>query len=1383
MSDRKWLRSEVAHGLKDLFREDEPASDLQQAYREAASVLATFRSETLNPVGGIGDPETALRNILDTSEPVPAHLAESGWTLTVDARRGALKKLIDEGRVAQALAANPERPRGPLQETLESYLLGNPIGLERMDSNNRRAALEATLQVSDWLHGIVEVPDVRAIQQRVEMEAFLKPFRDLVGDLFAGRDDEMDKLTDYVGIFDASTFRESVVRGIESARRVVTRDPLFILAPGGLGKSTLIAQFILTHAAAQYIDRFPFAYLDFDRPGLLVEEPVTLLVEVVRQFGIQYPEAAQDVAELRRQWTERIKEAHSVDFDSIGRKIFRVRDRAWYYDTFARFVNSIKTPGKAVLVVLDTFEEVQYRSGAYVEEVFGFLAEIQNRVPELRTVLAGRAPVKTKRFSIKEMVLPPFDKESARAFLSKQGVKDHALAVVVADQVGGSPLTLRLAAQLLSVALPDEIGPEGIRGLGTGVFDRIIGESVDAQLYSRILDHIRDPEVQLLAHPGLILRRLTADLIFKVLAGVCGVEVPDLARAEDLFNRFSKEITLVDSPEAGVLEHRQDVRSVMLGLMRKKDPLRSRQISDRAVEYYAARRDVRSRGEELYHRLLFEDYSRALVESRLELEPIAPSSMHEAPDRIRGWATSQMSSSPLGYVQRSIQELPDRSKAFVAAHSSSELQDEIWRMADLEDWELRTTRLALESIAIGRPAGANEFLRQRRERSLASPLYAIDVYVSQMAKDPKGVAIPWARFLEAAKRRPSPSFVLDALMWAPEVSSTSLVELAPLADYFFQCGSFDPGFPAMLSRYLSLYNQAPDQELLKNWVRRAADVWPGSIEDRPELREVMSRPAEAPGKNPNGFDSGTSTIPAMQPTTMSAKNSLNRAKLLVETHRSELQKQPGIVDVQPGFKTVNDWPTKEPAIIVTKAAGAATPSLPADIDGIDIEVREATDVEQLRHDDPSRYAALAAKHSELATGAFEDAAVETAVEPEVLAKPQEAYTPPKTTLKTVSGNLTFNCHASPDAGWPTLRAFLSKTKSRLTVGLYDFTSEHILKGLEEAMASGQKLEITLDNPPRNPTADQTDTQTLKALKDGLGESLTAAWAPVRSNKAIEKWIFPTAYHIKVAVRDGSSVWLSSGNWNNSNQPDMDPINDPQSTDQATAKKSDRDWHVVIDDPDIAAQYEEFLKHDNEVARTLGPEGAGLFAIESPEEMPPFELEAKAIQFEFRAPLVLANENASITPLLTPDRGVYQPAMLELIQSAKSTLYIQLQYIHPSNKEGDSDFTALIDAVAERINGGVDVRIICSQFQVSNGWLDRLQTAGIDLSRVKIQNGVHNKGFVIDSKRVALGSQNWSADGVLRNRDASVIIDNPQAAAYFEQIFLHDWDRIARQSMK
>ena len=101
----------------------------------------------------------------------------------------------------------------------------------------------------------------------------------------------------------------------------------------------------------------------------------------------------------------------------------------------------------------------------------------------------------------------------------------------------------------------------------------------------------------------------------------------------------------------------------------------------------------------------------------------------------------------------------------------------------------------------------------------------------------------------------------------------------------------------------------------------------------------------------------------------------------------------------------------------------------------------------------------------------------------------------------------------------------------------------------------------------------------------------------------------------------------------------------------------------------------------------------------------------------------------------------------------------------------------------QIAKGLDVRVIVSQWETESDehhdYLERLQHAGFDVSKVRIQTGVHNKGFIVDSRVVAVGSQNWSSEGVLKNRDATVIIYDARAAQYFEQIFLHDWERLAK----
>jgi phosphatidylserine/phosphatidylglycerophosphate/cardiolipin synthase-like enzyme len=101
----------------------------------------------------------------------------------------------------------------------------------------------------------------------------------------------------------------------------------------------------------------------------------------------------------------------------------------------------------------------------------------------------------------------------------------------------------------------------------------------------------------------------------------------------------------------------------------------------------------------------------------------------------------------------------------------------------------------------------------------------------------------------------------------------------------------------------------------------------------------------------------------------------------------------------------------------------------------------------------------------------------------------------------------------------------------------------------------------------------------------------------------------------------------------------------------------------------------------------------------------------------------------------------------------------------------------IDAIQDRIKIGVDVRLITSQYETQD-LVEKLKDAGLDTSVLRIQPHVHNKGIVVDSVAAMISSQNRSADGTLYNRDAGVIIWNAEAAAYFEEIFLHDWNNLS-----
>ncbi len=336
-------------------------------------------------------------------------------------------------------------------------------------------------------------------------------------------------------------------------------------------------------------------------------------------------------------------------------------------------------------------------------------------------------------------------------------------------------------------------------------------------------------------------------------------------------------------------------------------------------------------------------------------------------------------------------------------------------------------------------------------------------------------------------------------------------------------------------------------------------------------------------------------------------------------------------------------------------------------------------------------------------------------------KQELAYTAPAgASLAPVDvSGVSITLSASPDSAWKTLSGFLAGTTEKLTVGMYDFTSAHVLATVEKTLA-GKTLKIVLDHPSKNPTADQTDETTVTDLASTLGDGLEEAWALDRMDPLAAAWVFPTAYHIKVAVRDGKTVWVSSGNWNNSN-PALD-----------------------------------------------------LEALRPDVQTPPFA------QF-FAATTV--TDTTRITPVLTPDAGVYVDAVRDLVDGATTTLHMQFQYIElpKTSSAASAPLESLVAAIVARQKAGVDVKIIMSEFEVA-GFLEKLQTAGLDVvDSVKIQNNVHNKGIVVDGARVLVSSQNWSSSGVSTNRDAGVILDSHDAADYFDTIFEHDWANLAQKT--
>jgi phosphatidylserine/phosphatidylglycerophosphate/cardiolipin synthase-like enzyme len=517
--------------------------------------------------------------------------------------------------------------------------------------------------------------------------------------------------------------------------------------------------------------------------------------------------------------------------------------------------------------------------------------------------------------------------------------------------------------------------------------------------------------------------------------------------------------------------------------------------------------------------------------------------------------------------------------------------------------------------------------------------------------------------------------------------------------------------------------------------------------------------------------------------------------------RKNLKKlaKPGVVSVRPGLRISNGMLTNEPAIVASVRRKIANippkEKLPPSIGGVPVDVRALSNTEALRATDPEGFAQELLRVPrgnvpvELHTPNFQrernlkgeliGPKVDKAVarvrpqRPDGAAKKSIYQKLPANQLKPVT-EAKVTCFASPDAGWPNLEPFLKSVNKKMTVGMYEFTAPHIVSAVTTTM-KGKTLNLVLDDPDYDTTArEQTNDVTQTQLKTAVGQGLNFAWAAEAADKHNSIHLFPAAYHIKVAVADSATFFLSSGNFNSTNQPDFDPINTPTAKDANTASVSDRDWHVIVESPALAATFENLILRDLQQA------------------LPGQQVAA--------APVLKGNGNSTgrhypkffpgktfsgamtIQPAVTPDN--FGDIILPLIQSAKSRFWMQTQYIKPSAKfvqdvasvpvAKRSILERFLDALRTLTTNGVDVRIIVDS-RVTASMIEQLQkTGGLDGKKILRQEHVHNKGMIVDNHTVVIGSQNWSTEGVDTNRDASVVIKNPDMVTYWEAIFLSDW---------
>ncbi|HKP80185.1 MAG TPA: ATP-binding protein, partial [Phenylobacterium sp.] len=546
-----------------------------EAAREYAALSGAFRPVDALPAGLPKDMvqvAAVASELAADCDPDPAGAGEGLWLMRAPARAHVLGQLRKEGRLDQAIAARTSRAIDPETDDLLAVLLDrSPFSLGEI-----RALLDTGQPRERLVRLVVALgragPDVRAAGLIDEARAVLagidqRARRERVeARSFVGRQEEQAQIAAWI----------TQVAGGGPAQC------LFVSGPPGIGKSSLLEKAVRSFRET---GDGVVVRLDFDRAGLNTQDRLGLTMELARQVAERLPAASAELQLARRQ----AGSMASFSPDAAAGRTFTPRPLV---AAIAAAVGS-----RPVLVVLDTLEVLRRGGDERGRELFDWLDDLTRAgLSRLRVLAAGRGDaLDSSPERVRERrALEGLPDKDARELLTRLDAPQAAWEDIL-EVSQGNPLSLRLAAEIVR------------RHSGTRLPRRVRDAEglTSALLYRFLLSRIEEPALRRLAHPGLVVRRLDAEILRVVVAPRVGVHGLTQARAETLLADLASQHWLVepDPVAPGFIRHRADMRALLLPLLYRDSPKQCARIDAAAVQWFARGSEPWRQVEAAYHRV------------------------------------------------------------------------------------------------------------------------------------------------------------------------------------------------------------------------------------------------------------------------------------------------------------------------------------------------------------------------------------------------------------------------------------------------------------------------------------------------------------------------------------------------------------------------------------------------------------------------------------------------------------------------------------------------------------------------------------------------------------------------------------------------------------
>ncbi|HJJ39200.1 MAG TPA: phospholipase D-like domain-containing protein, partial [Methanocorpusculum sp.] len=339
---------------------------------------------------------------------------------------------------------------------------------------------------------------------------------------------------------------------------------------------------------------------------------------------------------------------------------------------------------------------------------------------------------------------------------------------------------------------------------------------------------------------------------------------------------------------------------------------------------------------------------------------------------------------------------------------------------------------------------------------------------------------------------------------------------------------------------------------------------------------------------------------------------------------------------------------------------------------------------------------------------------------------------------------------SPDCSYQVLTGVIADAKTSIDISMYEFTHPKLAYALSDALSRGVTVRILMEGGPVGGISDAE-----KGVLDYLGRAGAEVYVISGTSE------YPARYrylHTKYLVADSYVTAVLSENFKESGIP-------------VTGQEGNRGWGAVIYDSEVAAYFSSVFSADisgKDISRRSTGSASFPTVLTSAAYTPVFE------------PVTVYN--VEVTPVFAPDTSYLIPNVLA---GAESSVVIQQAYI---TKYPDLDENPWLTLAVNAAKAGADVRVQLdamyynTQDDEDNDELAaELNRAGIPTLSARLLTDregiskIHNKGMIVDGRYVLVSSVNWNYNSPNNNRESAVIIDSPEAAAYFTKVFDYDWD--------